>query len=214
MFPRLASRVRLLAFEARLVVRNLECQRLARFANRHEEYIELLLQCIAHEYGDASEADFGYEWHTQPLPGYCMKGEERTSEICWEAPVCYTIHLYGKPLVGMAVEFHGKMLRIRQLQGQPGASIPPELRKWPALFLRGAKNFLNNTKDFTSLRLYAADQRVWYSTPVRKLTKEELRQHQQGLRRRYDGTARQEGFKKTKAGYFVWDLSMHKKSKS
>lgn len=213
MFRRLASWVRLKFLVIGFVRRNLECRYLAWVANRHQDYVELLMSCVAHEFNEASDADFEYEWHTQPLPGYTLnRSGTRTSEICWEAPVCYTVHLAQKPLVGMAVEFRGKTLCIRQLQGQSGAQIPKNLQRWPALFLSGAKNFLNNTEEFTTLRLYAADQRISYRIPASKLSEEEMRRYQQNLRRRYDGTARQEGFKKVNTKYWEWNLSMHKKN--
>jgi hypothetical protein len=168
-----------------------------------------LVACVGHEFMSAEPRVSAIGYHTQGRPGYAHNsGNERTSEICWEAPVCITVFLDGEPLVGMAVEFCGSVLSIRQLQGAPGVAVPETLRKWPALFVRSAKLFLNNTDEIVSLRLYDADQRPSYHYPAKNFSEEEMKSYHRNLRRRYDGTARQQGFKKIKSKYWQWDLSM------
>jgi hypothetical protein len=192
----------------KILWRNLECKYLVRVANNRQESLQLLLDCVGYEFADVEPTITSVGFHTQSGPGYCTDGDVRTSEICWEAPVCITVYVEEKPLIGMAVEFRGPTLCIRQLQGAPGARIPESLRKWPALFVKAGKNFLFNTAGISSLRIYSADQRPSYDYPFPSLSKEEMVTHQQHLRRRYDGTARQQGFKKMNAKYWAWDLSM------
>lgn len=198
---------------AGLLWRNIECEYLVRVANRRNKYIERLMFCIGHEFMSIEPRASTIGYHTQPRPGYAVnESNERTSEICWEAPVCITVYCEGKPLVGMAVEFRGPVLCIRQLQGAPGVKVPETLRKWPALFVHGAKNFLYNTEEIVSLRLYNADQRPSYEYPIRNtLSEVDLEEYRRNLRRRYDGTARQQGFKKKRKRFWEWDLSMFPK---
>ncbi|MCB9818946.1 hypothetical protein H6788_02075 [Candidatus Nomurabacteria bacterium] len=110
--------------------------------------------------------------------------------------------------MGFAVEFRGPVLCIRQLQGVPGVNIPEALRKWPALFVYGAKNFLYNTEEISSMRLYTADQRPSYEYPATDFSETELQDYRRNLRRRYDGTARQQGFKRKGHKFWWWDLSL------
>lgn len=205
---RLASRLRLFIFILKLIWRNVECQYLARIANQRIEYLERLVVCAGTEFMRKDSRISGIGWHTQPLPGYCMNNGAHTSNICWEAPICITIYHDDTPLVGMALEFRGPVLCIRQLQGSPNTEIPEHLRQWPKLFVEAMKLFLFNTKEITSLRLYCADQRPSYRHPHTRLTKAEMERYQQNLRRRYDGTARQSGMKKVSPKYWEWDLSM------
>jgi hypothetical protein len=191
--------------------RILEFRYLAHVANRKQTQLELLLQCVVYTFREAEPDLSGYSWHTQPLPGYAHKGSERTSSICWEGPICFTVYADDRAILGMAVEFRGSTVCIRQLQGAAGSSIPDRLKKWPALFVTAVKMFLLNEPSFRTIRLYSADTRPSYMHPVMPLTEEKFAKYQQQLRRRYDGTARQCGFKKSPHGkYWEWDLSMHK----
>lgn len=203
------SNFRLAKLTAELLWRNLECAYLARVANRRGDYIHCLMNCVGYEFISRELEISGIACHTQARPGYSVRENgERTSEICWEAPVCITVFRNSKPLVGMAVEFRGPILCIRQLQGVPGAKIPETLRKWPAHFVDGAKNFLYNTDEIVALRLYTADQRPSYEHPVGEFTVKELENYRRNLRRRYDGTARQQGLKKKGPKFWEWDLSL------
>lgn len=203
----LASKWRMYSLNAKLIWRNLECVYLVRVANRRHEHIQCLLNCVGHEFVSREPRISAVGYHTQPRPGYAVNEKgERTSEICWETPVCITIYCEGKPLVGLAVEFRGPVLCIRQLQGVPGVNVPETLRKWPAMFVHGAKNFLYNTKEISSLRLYTADQRPSYRHPASTFSEEQMASYRRNLRRRYDGTARQQGFKKKNPRFWEWDL--------
>lgn len=204
MLNRLASWIRLTKFTAGLIWRNLESQYLVRRANRRQGHLDLIMACVGHGFMEINKKVTGVGCHTQPRPGYCVQGTLRTSEICWEAPVCLTVYYEGKPLVGMALEFRGSALCIRQMQGAPNTRIPEDLRAWPKLFVSGMKLFVRNTKEITSLRIYSADQRPSYKYPTSRFSDEELKIYQQNLRRRYDGTARQSGFKKANSRYWVW----------
>lgn len=183
----------------------------ASIACRRTEYLNRLVRCVGREFLGA-QSFTGVQWHTQPFPGYVhdKPGGKRTSEICWEAPVGITIYLDEKPVLGMAVEFRGPHLCIRQLQGVAGVHLPDELKDWPARFVEGAMNFLCNTEELVSVRLYAADQRWSYKRPFNRevellvLTATELKQYQQRLRRRYDGTARKMGFTRHNNRYYDW----------
>lgn len=192
---------------SKLLWRNLECEYLVRVANRLDDDLDLLLTCIGGAFMDAhlGTDNFYFGFHTQPRPGYAMgKDLLHTSEICWEAPVCYSIYLNDKPLVGMAVEFRGSVLCIRQLQGAPHTKLPNDLRSWPKLFIAGSKLYQHNAKRITSIRLYSADQRPSYKYPVADFSPEQMADYHRNLRRRYDGTARQCGFKRVNPRYWEW----------
>lgn len=199
--------------DAQFIWRNIECRYLAAIANGHTEYMELLVLCVGSEFGKHDAEVSGYGWHTQPLPGYTMHNGKRTSEICWEAPVCIIVYRNDVPIVGMAVEFRGHVLCIRQLQGAPNSNIPKNLKQWPKLFVQAAQLFLLNTKEITSLRLYSATERPSYRHPQHIFSKDEMQAYRQNLRRRYDGTARQSGMKRVNTRYWEWNLSYLPKSR-
>jgi hypothetical protein len=108
----------------------------------------------------------------------------------------------------MAVEFRGPVICIRQLQGVAGYKVPENLMRWPALFVEGIKTFLLNSPEISSARLYSAHTRVSYEYPTSDVPAADFDKYQQNLRRRYDGTARQCGFKKEHRDYWAWDVSM------
>ena len=124
--------------------------------------------------------------------------DERT--FYWEAPLTCTVCAKGAPVFGMAVEFYGKILRIRQLQGMAGAHIPKELSDWPKLFVRACMSFAE-VEGLHEVRMYHADQSLFYLFPSlepkegESLT-EAIQAFQKRMRRRYEGTARQLGFAK------------------
>lgn len=211
MFSLVVSKIRVTKLRLTLRWRKLECRYLSSVANRREEHLGVLLDCVGGMFLNKDPSFSGIGWHTQPLPGYGFKNGQKTSEICWEAPVCITVYIDNKPALGMAVEFRGPVICIRQLQGAPGVQLPDGLKKWPALFVDGVKTFLLNAPEISRLRLYAADTRISYKQPLPRLSSEDLAKHQQKLRRRYDGTARQCGLKKAGRGkYWIWDISMRK----
>lgn len=196
--------------EIRLILSNVLFRYRANVASKRLAYLDRLILCVGREFrGTPSFTSVGR--HTQPAPGYAhSKTGERESEICWEAPVGITVYFDEKPVLGMAVEFRGPHLCIKQLQGVAGTQLPNELRDWPARFVKGAMNFLYNTEELVSVRLYTANQRLSYRFPFDKdlkrivMSKEEKRLYQQRLRRRYDGTARQMGFTRRNNRYYDW----------
>ncbi len=206
MLKKIASVLRHTSVEIYWIVSTFtRCRYYAFVANRRAKELSLLLNCVGLVFKENSERFSAAGWHTQPRPGYCTNSNDvRISEICWEAPACLTVYLDEKPQLGMAVELRGDCLCIWQLQGAPGAQLPVELKKWPQLFVYAAKLFAVNQSRVKTLRLYAADQRYWYNHPTGELTAGELRSYQQNLRRRYDGTARQAGFKRVHRRYFEW----------
>lgn len=185
--------------------RNFQCWRFGRTARKNEDRIYDLSTCILSVFISADKTVDYIEYHTQLSLGYpTRENGERFSEICWEAPICFTIFHNDKPLVGMGVEFRGETLCIWQLQGAAGAKVPETIRKWPALFVEGAKKFVSEAENMQSVRLYAADQRFSYKYPMGDLDEVQMKKYHQNLRRRYDGTARQQGFKKKTKKYWEW----------
>lgn len=185
--------------------RNFQCWRFGKTARNQEDRLYELSKYFLGEFISTDKTINYIEYHTQLSLGYPTKESgERFSEICWEAPICFTIFHGSEPLVGIGMEFRGAVLCIWQFQGVSGARIPETIRRWPALFVEGAKKFVSETRDMSSIRIYAADQRVAYKYPVGDLSDAQMQKYQQGLRRRYDGTARQQGFKKVTKKYWEW----------
>lgn len=141
-------------------------------------------------------------------PGY---NREITGSICWEAPIVFAVFLNDKPAVGMGIELLGDTLSVRQLQGAHGTTIPEELRNWPKLFVEACVIFAQKS-NLRCVRLYRADQAIFYSHPVfeKNDTREAREETQQRMRRRYDGTARQLKFKMEKR-WGVWNNPNYKK---
>lgn len=124
-------------------------------------------------------------------------GETRT--LYWEAPLTFTVWRDGKPLCGMALELRRNALCIRQLQGVAGVRFPEELRNWPRLFVLACVRFARLV-GIKHVRLYRAHTSLFYEYPIIDADEghpyeEAVRLHQVRMRRRYDGTARQLGFK-------------------
>lgn len=203
--------VRVVAFFAtlplrvRIIWRNFQCWRFSKSARNREDCIYELSKHIINSFISTDKNINYVEYHFQSSLGYpTEENGERFSEICWEAPVCFTIFFDGKPLVGMGLELQGSAVCIWQLQGVCGVNVPKTIHKWPALFVEGAKKFVLETEGMHSVRVYAADQRISYKFPEGDLSEEDMRRHQRNLRRRYDGTARQKGFKKVSEKYWEW----------
>tara|TARA_B100000508_G_scaffold60333_1_gene47065 strand:+ start:115330 stop:115953 length:624 start_codon:yes stop_codon:yes gene_type:complete len=188
-----------------IIWRNFQCWRFGKVARKQEDRIYELSKHVLNSFISEDKTINYIEYHSQLSLGYPTKENgERFSEICWEAPICFTIFHNDKPLVGMGLEFRGSALCIWQLQGVRGAKVPETIRKWPALFVEGAKKFASETKEIRSVRVYAADQRISYRFPEGDLSEADMCRHQRNLRRRYDGTARQQGFKKVSKRYWEW----------
>lgn len=212
MFSNLISRFRLYRLIIKLKWRRLECRYFAAVAVRRDEYITLLMDCVG---GVLLENKINFSeigCHIQNLPGYALNDYGvRTSDICWEAPICVAIYVNNQPILGMALEFRGPVICIRQLQGSKGTHLPEDLKIWPILFVDSVKTFLLNAPEINSMRLYSADTRISYEFPEGRMTLKEFARYQQNLRRRYDGTARQSGFKKKDGKrYWEWDISLHR----
>jgi hypothetical protein len=195
-----------LPLQVKIAWRNFQCRRFGKIARTNEELVCDLGKYILGRFITKDKTVNYIEYHRQFSLGYPTKENgERFSEICWEAPICFTIFREGKPLVGMGVEFRGSILCIWQLQGVSGAKIPKAIQRWPALFVEAVQKFAQERSEVSVVRLYAADQRLSYANPTLDLDVEEAARYRQNLRRRYDGTARQRKFKKKHKRYWVWE---------
>ena len=132
---------------------------------------------------------------------------ERT--ICWEASVGILVYLADRPGLAMGIELMGDSVTVRQLQGVKGLRLNKNLQDWPRYFLGACMEFVLEREDIRYLRVLRAHRQVFYKAPIvrprpGKTYKEVVEEHTRRMRRRYDGTARQLGFKKTKK-YYVWE---------
>jgi hypothetical protein len=127
----------------------------------------------------------------------------------WEAPLGIAVWTEEGPLVGMAVEFRGDALCIRQLQGVAGARIPKSLLHWPRLFVEACISCAEGV-GMREVRIYKADQSLFYYFPTMQLkegedSREATRAHRKRMRRRYEGTARQLSFCE-RSNWYVWKV--------
>ena len=145
-----------------------------------------------------------------PGYGYGESTEERRA-FYWEAPLAIAVWTNQGPTIGIGLEVRGRVLCVRQLQGVAGVQIPESLKKWPQLFVQTCIDFAERTRTFGEVRLYKADQSLYYKYPDIRVGEDEslaeaIRSHQKRMRRRYDGTARQLGFEKC-SRWYVWKAS-------
>lgn len=127
--------------------------------------------------------------------------------IYLDAPLGIAIWNTRSPVIGMGVEIKAGFLCIRQLQGVPRRRVPDSARDWPRRFVRVCMRFARLT-GLKGVRLYRAHTCSYYWNPELTLPesasrKEFLQAYRQRMRRRYDGTARQMGFKMLK-NYGEW----------
>jgi hypothetical protein len=131
----------------------------------------------------------------RPGYGYAELFEGHNT-LYWEAPLTITVWTKSGPTLGLGLEVWNGTLRVRQLQGVLGVQIPESLRKWPQQLVQACVEFADATSTYREVRIYKADQSLFYKHPDLKVGEDEeyddvLRAHQQRMRRRYDGTARQ-----------------------
>ncbi len=129
--------------------------------------------------------------------------------ICWEASVGFLVYLADRPSLGMGVELMGDTLTVRQLQGAKGLELNKSLQDWPRLFLMACVEFAIRREDISRVRVLRAHKLVFYKAPIVYPRKGQtyadvVEEHTRRMRRRYDGSARQLGFKITK-NYYIWE---------
>ena len=171
--------------------------------------VEVLARMIGAQFGTVHNLCNGVGWVTALKPGHVLSKEGKASSICWEAPVGITIYHGTLELFGLGVELRGKALCIRQLQGVQGTIVPKELHRWPQLFAKTCQDFARKVRTIEEVRIYCADQSLFYDYPNIDCDDDAkwpqiLKEHQQRMRRRYDGTARTLGFKQTHSRYYSW----------
>jgi len=167
----------------------------SREAAKREEEVHSLTKFVGRAFQSRSPFFTGAGWSRYGAPGY---GQGEKFRICWEATVGITVWLAKEPAIGMGVEFRGKTLCIRQLQGVAGANLK-EMGPWPRTFVSACLAFAKEN-GLKRVRLYRADQGLFYRYPDLKprdgqTYREAVKEHQRRMRRRYDGTARQMRFK-------------------
>lgn len=180
-------------------VRRLEWMHTLKPTFRNPERTKALGLAISQEFKD----------HRVKIALFAEHGPERNSRntIWWEAPVTYTVWVNGSPCFGMGLEFHGKRIHIRQLQGVEGVSVPQDLRDWPKRFVLACIRFAKVWR-IEEVRLYKATETIFYSHPLvyRKegqTRREAIKISQERMLARYNGTARKAKLQ-MKRRYGVW----------
>lgn len=171
-----------------------------RYIRKHPEWIHALGMTISKE----------FKGHTIRYALFGEHGPEKDGRnpIWWETPLTYTLWFQEQAAFGIGLEFAANRIHIRQLQGVKGFNHPEDLANWPMRLVACCKAFAEEY-GFKEVRLYRADQTIFYKYPLverakpgltREETRELMRQH---MRRRYDGTARRAKMKMKKK-YGVW----------
>ncbi len=137
--------------------------------------------------------------HLMPRQGW---SSQQKNKIHWDGPLGITVWSpEGDPLLGLALEFWGNTLFIREMIGVQGIKPPKDLRNvWPHLFVAACKRFVEE-KGLRALTITRA-RPIFYHDVVPP-TEEELRRRDAEFARkvlRYDGTAKQNGFVLTTTG--------------
>jgi hypothetical protein len=163
-------------------------------ARRNQQLQDELGQYTLALFSEMDKGCTGVHTFLAPLPGYAR---ESGFDACIEAPVVVVVHINGTPALGMSVEFFRNTLSIRQLQGQKGFACPESLKNWPKLFVEACMGAAIEC-GIKRLRLYRADQDLFYKEPhfsdPAEASPEAIESIRRRMRRRYDGTARQMGF--------------------
>jgi len=171
--------------------------------------LNLLTNFIGHAFKQRTALFSAVQWASYKTAGYNFAQNHLGNvAICWEASVGILVYLADRPALGMGIDFHGDQLHIRQLQGVGELPLNKSLQKWPKLFVASCVAYAEAYERIREVRVYKADQLPFYEGPIFDLRRgqtyaEERQKLQHRLRRRYDGTARQLGFKKEKE-YYVW----------
>ncbi len=171
---------------------------------RQDDLISLQEAVMEMLHDSGLEKEFGVKLHTQHKPGYEVGiGRERQADIAWEAPICLTIHVQETPIFGFSLEVSGNILCIKQMQGIAGVKLPNELKNIPMSFVKVTQQFVENHPRFLTLRMTSAKNRFCYYFPY-EVTRDQVVGIQQRMQRRYEGTARQAGFRRVNWRYWEW----------
>ena len=154
-----------------------------------------LLFALRRDIQDVFEVCGGVDEISVTVYGHRGYGEEskKKKTIYWEAPIAITLWSKGTPIAGMALELRGRSLCIRQLQGVSGVRFRGALHAWPRLFVQAVIRTAKRA-NMQSVRLYRANQSLFYLFPSDIHTREEFVSYRKRMERRYDGTARELGF--------------------
>ncbi len=196
-------------FVARFAKREREFKILARLAEGRQDDVQALSVFVGQTIFDACDTMTSIHAGIYAGIGYCEANNfEGEKTIAWEAPVGYLVNIRNRPTLALGVEFRGKVLCIRQLQGVRGAPIPPELRHWPKLLVKACMEYALRLGVIEEVRLYAADQTLFFHYPVfeddnGQKYADRVKDHQQRISARYNGTARKLKFASNER-YYVW----------
>lgn len=177
--------------------------------------IELLMGTIGKAVYGRTPFFSGVYYATMKGIGYPTDRDGQRGPICWAVPVSFIVHINELPYFGLGIEFRGKSLCIRQMQGVGGAVPLCELKDWPELLAHACMLYAVQVK-LKEVRIYKADQDLNFECPeiepapdrgegtslVERYI-EAKKAHQQRMRRRYDRTASDLGFIKKKK-FYVW----------
>jgi hypothetical protein len=185
------------------LIRSFEWGFQLRYVNARQKMVKTLMLMLFHRFRKYPDLE-GVSMGMVHGPGY---SENEDGEICWETPLGLTLWNTNGPIFGLGIEFRGRFICIRQMQGVSRTHIPPEFRDWPVACVRLMMRFARLT-GFRGVRIYHAHTSFFYRFPELNLPegadrKEEIRLLRQRMRHRYDGTARKLKFRPTK-DFSVW----------
>ena len=113
----------------------------------------------------------------------------------WDTEAGLRLYADGKLLGCIGFIIYKDVVTVAQLQSDalPGA-VPPI--RWERLLVELLDRVLVRTGGYSALEIMRAEVTNWFDSGDPEITDQELKEYQDRLRRRYDGTARALRFKK------------------
>ena len=203
-------RAGLLRLYARIFYRKVQLRLLCRIAHKRIGEVESLANFVGLVFKEGTPLFSAVHWITLKNMGYATNADgQRIVPLCWNAPIAIVVYLEELPCLGLGVEFRGRALCIRQMQGVRGAMLLRNVRDWPELLVKTCMAYAEEN-GLKEVRVYKADQEFGFEHPEiepegEQQRTEVIKAHQDRMRRRYDRTAQKLKFKKKKR-YYVWKV--------
>lgn len=124
--------------------------------------------------------------------------------VYWDTRCGIRLAADGLPVGCVGFIPFGGSVTIKQLQGIFFLERIPPLR-WERLLVTLLGEVTQAIGGYSSLCIVSADKIEWYNGPNGVLSEDELSEHKQRMRRRYDGTARALKFRKNGG---LWEKSL------
>lgn len=192
---RLLAHIAVTPLKVKLILRNAKVAFLCFLAKRKDAEVQKFARTVFRRFREKSAVCTKVSMGFNPRPGH---GNLEHLKLCWDAPIGITVWFNDEPALGLGCSMHRNFLFVWQLQGVAGITVPPELRDWPKLFIEACMEYAE-LSGMKGVRVYRAQHSTLFEHPYFDTqSSEEYRTavvaHQQRMRRRYDGTARQMGF--------------------